>query len=139
MPELPFEGNSRSDTFKVYMRDTGLLMAMLDEGSQEEIIDGNLGIYKGAIYENIIADIFTKKQKKLYYFEYNSTLEIDFFIRYNKKATAIEVKSSGNSKSKSIESVMKKYKVENGIKLAPSNYGNKDGIDIFPIYMAIFL
>ena len=121
------------------MRDTGLLMAMLDEGSQEEIIDGNLGIYKGAIYENIIADIFTKKQKKLYYFEYNSTLEIDFFIRYNKKATAIEVKSSGNSKSKSIESVMKKYKVENGIKLAPSNYGNKDGIDIFPIYMAIFL
>ena len=139
LPELPFEGNSRSDTFKVYMRDTGLLMAMLDEGSQEEIIDGNLGIYKGAIYENIIADIFTKKQKKLYYFEYNSTLEIDFFIRYNKKATAIEVKSSGNSKSKSIESVMKKYKVENGIKLAPSNYGNKDGIDIFPIYMAIFL
>lgn len=139
LPELPFEGNSRSDTFKVYMRDTGLLMAMLDEGSQEEIIDGNLGIYKGAIYENIIADIFTKKQKKLYYFEYNSTLEIDFFIRYNKKATAIEVKSSGNSKSKSIESVMKKYKVENGIKLAPSNYRNKDGIDIFPIYMAIFL
>ena len=139
LPELPFEGNSRSDTFKVYMRDTGLLMAMLDEGSQEEIIDGNLGIYKGAIYENIIADIFTKKQKKLYYFEYNSTLEIDFFIRYNKKATAIEVKSSGNSKSKSIESVMKKYKVENGIKLAPLNYGNKDGIDIFPIYMAIFL
>ena len=139
LPELPFEGTSRSEAFKVYMRDTGLLMAMLDEGVQEEIIDGNLGIYKGAIYENIIADIFTKNQKKLYYFEYNSTLEIDFFIRYDKKATAIEVKSSSNSKSKSLESVIKNYKVEKGIKLAPSNYGNKDGIDIFPIYMAMFL
>lgn len=139
LPELPFEGNARSDAFKVYMRDTGLLMAMLDDGVQQDIIDGNLGIYKGAIYENIIADIFTKNQKKLYYFEYNSTLEIDFFIRYERKVTAIEVKSSTNSKAKSLESVMTNYKVEKGIKLAPSNYGNKNGIDIYPIYMAMFL
>lgn len=62
-PALPLEGNAKSDCFKVYMRDTGLLMAMLDEGAAEEIIDGNLGIYKGAIYENIIADIFVKSGK----------------------------------------------------------------------------
>ena len=97
-PELPFEGNSKSDTFKVYMRDTGLLMAMLEDDVQKEIIDGNLGIYKGAIYENIIADIFTKSGKKLYYFERNSTLEIDFFIRYEGVITAIEVKSADNTK-----------------------------------------
>ncbi len=139
IPELPFEGNSRSDTFKVYMRDTGLLVAMLDDGTQQDIIDGNLGIYKGAIYENIIADIFSKNNKKLYYFEYNSTLEIDFFIRYEKKATAIEVKSSTNSKAKSLDSIIANYKVEKGIKLAPSNYGNKNGIDVYPIYMAMFL
>ena len=60
-PALPLEENGRSDIFKVYMRDTGLLVAMLDEGSAEDIIDGNLGIYKGAIYENFIADIFAKK------------------------------------------------------------------------------
>jgi hypothetical protein len=51
------------------MRDTGLLMAMLEDGSGEDIIDGNLGIYKGTIYENITADIFGKSGKKLYYFE----------------------------------------------------------------------
>lgn len=45
LPELPLEGNAKSDVFKVYMRDTGLLMAMLEEGSQTDIIDGNLGIY----------------------------------------------------------------------------------------------
>lgn len=139
IPQLPLEGNSRSDAFKVYMRDTGLLVAMLDEGTQEDIIDGNLGIYKGAIYENIIADILGKKGKKLYYFEYNSTLEVDFFIRFEKVITAIEVKSAGNSKSKSLETVMDKYNVTKGIKLAPSNYGKKNDIDIFPIYMAMFL
>ena len=121
IPQLPLEGNSKSDTFKVYMRDTGLLVAMLDEGTQEDIIDGNLGIYKGAIYENIIGDILAKKGKKLYYFEYNSTLEVDFFIRYERVITAIEVKSSGNSKSKSLETLMEKYGVKKGIKLAPSN------------------
>lgn len=139
IPQLPLEGNAKSDVFKVYMKDTGLLLAMLDEGSQEDIIDGNLGIYKGAIYENIIADIFTKKGKKLYYFEYNSTLEVDFFIRYDRVITAIEVKSAGNSKSKSLETVMDKYKVPKGIKFAPSNYGKKDEIEIYPIYMAMFL
>lgn len=139
IPQLPLEGNSKSDTFKVYMRDTGLLVAMLDEGTQEDIIDGNLGIYKGAIYENIIGDILAKKGKKLYYFEYNSTLEVDFFIRYERVITAIEVKSSGNSKSKSLETLKEKYGVKKGIKLAPSNYGKKGEIDIFPIYMAMFL
>lgn len=44
------------------MRDTGLLVAMLDEGTQEDIIDGNLGIYKGAIYENIIGDVLAKRK-----------------------------------------------------------------------------
>ena len=106
-PEFPLEGNVKDNVFKVYMRDTGLLMAMLEEGSQEEIIDSNLGIYKGAIYENIIADIFTKLGKKLYYFEHNSTLEIDFIIRHNKMVTGVEVKSSENVKSKSLNSMIK--------------------------------
>jgi predicted AAA+ superfamily ATPase len=139
LPELPLEGNAKSDVFKVYMRDTGLLMAMLDEGSQEDIIDGNLGIYKGAIYENIIADIFGKAGKKLYYFEQNSRVEIDFFIRYNKQVTAVEVKSSENTRSKSMDSIIENYGVKHGIKLSSKNVGKTKHVDIFPLYMAMFL
>jgi len=138
-PELPLEGNARSDIFKVYMRDTGLLMAMLEEGSQEDIIDGNLGIYKGAIYENIIADIFGKLGKKLYYFEHNSKLEIDFFIRYNKVATAIEVKAADNTKSKSMNSIIDNWNVSYGIKFSTKNVGGTDKVDSFLLYMAMFL
>ena len=140
IPELPFEGNAKSDVFKVYMKDTGLLMAMLEDGSQEDIIDGNLGIYKGAIYENIIADIFTKLGKKLYYFEHNSTIEMDFFIRYEKEATAIEVKSAMNTKSKSLNTLMEKWNVSKAIKLSTKNISiGQNNIINLPIYMAIFL
>jgi predicted AAA+ superfamily ATPase len=138
-PELPFEGNAKSDAFKVYMRDTGLLMAMLEDGSQEEIIDGNLGIYKGAIYENIIADIFGKSGKKLYYFEHNSKIEVDFFIRYNKQATAVEVKSADNTKSKSIHSLFEHYGVSHAIKLSAKNVGGTETVRSYPLYMAMFL
>lgn len=138
-PELPFEGNSMSDVFKVYLADTGLLMAMFESGSALEILNGNLGIYKGAIYENVIADLLAKKGKKLYYFEHNSTIEIDFFIKYNDKITAIEVKSADNTKSKSLKSIINNWKVEQGIKLSSKNIGVSDKIINIPLYMIMFL
>ncbi|MBO5004639.1 MAG: ATP-binding protein [Clostridia bacterium] len=139
IPELPLEGNSIDNQFKIYMNDTGLLVSMLEEGSNKDIIDGNLGIYKGAIFENIIAEIFTKLGRKLYYFEYRNQIEIDFFIRYNNKATAIEVKSADNTKSKSLNAIINNWNVEQGIRLSSKNLGGTDKIDSYPLYMAIFL
>ena len=139
-PELPFEGNSDNTKFKVYMRDTGLLVAMLEDGSQKDILDGNLGIYKGAIYENIVGDIFAKNGKPLYYYEKNNSLEMDFFIRYDGVATAVEVKSSQNRKAKSMSSLIENHGVRRGIKLAPGNYGTiGDRVEVLPIYMTMFL
>ncbi len=66
--ELPLEGNRIDNIFKLYFADTGLFIAMLDRGTAGEILSGNLNIYKGAIYENIIADAFSKAGRKLYYF-----------------------------------------------------------------------
>ena len=140
LPEPPFEGNKIFDCFKVYMRDTGLLMAMLDDGANLDIMSGNLGIYKGAIYENVIADIFHKQGKNLYYFEKNSTLEIDFFIRYNNIPTAIEVKSADNTKAKSLNSLMTKWNVKSAIKLSSKNIGvSENGVLSIPLYMVMFL
>ena len=87
--ELPLEGNKNEDVFKVYMQDSGLFVAMLEEGTQADIINGNLLIYKGAIYENIIADAFSKMNRKLYYFHKDSGLEIDFVTGYKGKCTLI--------------------------------------------------
>ena len=138
-PALPLEGNAKSDTFKVYMRDTGLLCAMLGEDTAEDVMDGNLGIYKGAIYENVIGDIFAKSGKKLYYFEKNSRIEMDFFIRYKKMAVAVEVKSAEKATSKSMTSMIQNYHVKHGIKLTSGNVGGNELVESFPLYMAMFL
>lgn len=139
LPELPLEGNSINNQFKIYMNDTGLLMSMLEEGAGKDIMDGNFGIYKGAIYENIIAEIFTKQGKKLYYYMFKNQLEIDFFIRYNDVATAVEVKAADNTKSKSLNSIIQNWNVKKGIRLSSKNIGEAGAIDCYPLYMAIFL
>jgi predicted AAA+ superfamily ATPase len=136
---LPLEGNAIDDAFKVYMRDTGLLVAMLEDGAQTDIINGNLGIYKGAIYENIIADIFGKAEKKLYYYEYRSQIQMDFIIRYRDTATAVEVKSADHTKSKSMNAIITNYGVERGIKLSAKNIGVSGPVETLPLYMAMFL
>lgn len=55
-------------------------------------------------------------------------------------ATAIEVKSADNTKSKSLKSVMNKWNVEKGIKLSSKNIGiNENGVISMPLYMSMFL
>ena len=95
--ELPLDGNAMDDVFKIYMVDTGLFVSMLEDGTQFDILQGRLYGYKGAIFENLIADIFAKMGRKLYYFRKDSGLEVDFVIRYQGECVLVEVKAqSGN-------------------------------------------
>lgn len=139
--ELPLDGNAEKDTFKVYMKDYGLFVSMLEDGTQYDILQGNLYGYKGALFENLIADIFAKMGRKLYYFHKDSGLEIDFVIRYRGECTLVEVKAStGNTKStKTILRHPEKYHVYNAIKLGDYNIGRTDQILTLPLYMAFLL
>ena len=139
--ELPLDGNAQDDVFKVYMRDCGLFISMLEDGTQFDVLQGNLARYKGAIFENLIADMFTKMGRKLYYFHKNSGLEVDFVIRYKGECTLVEVKaSSGNTKStKTIMAHPEKYHVNSAIKLGDYNVGRSGEILTLPLYMAFLL
>ena len=141
IPELPLDGNSIDEIFKVYMHDTGLFISMLEDGTQFDILQGNLFGYKGAIFENLIADIFTKMGRKLYYYHKDSGLEIDFVTRYKGEATLIEVKAkSGNTKSaKTILAHPEKYHIFKLIKIGNYNIGKTENTFIIPLYMAFLL
>lgn len=141
LPELPLDGNAQTDVFKVYMRDSGLFVSMLEDGTQFDILQGNLYGYKGAIFENIVADILAKMGRKLYYFHKDSGLEVDFVIRYKGAATLVEVKSTdGNVKStKTILAHPEKYHVGGAIKLGRYNVGVNGRITTLPLYMAFLL
>lgn len=139
--ELPLDGNADQDTFKVYMRDTGLFVSMLEDGTQFDILQGNLLGYKGAIFEGLIADIFSKMGRKLYYFHKDSGLEVDFVIRYKGACALVEVKANtGNVKStKTILRHPEKYHVTQAIKLGDYNIGMSEQILTLPLYMAFLL
>ena len=141
IPELPLDGNAISEQFKVYMADTGLFISMLERETAHDILNGNLFGYKGAIFENLIADIFGKMGRKLYYYRKDSGLEVDFVMRYDGECTLVEVKaSSGNVKStKTILAHPEKYHVSRAIKLGNFNIGTSDQITTLPLYMAFLL
>ena len=141
IPELPLDGNAISEQFKVYMADTGLFISMLERETAHDILNGNLFGYKGAIFENLIADIFGKMGRKLYYYRKDSGLEVDFVMRYDGECTLVEVKaSSGNVKStKTILAHPEKYHVSRAIKLGNYNIGTSDQVTTLPLYMAFLL
>ena len=139
--ELPLDGNAIEDVFKVYMKDCGLFISMLEDGTQYDILQGKLYGYKGAIFENLIADIFSKMGRKLYYYHKDSGLEIDFVMRYKGECTLVEVKATnGNTKStRTILNHPEKYHVKSAIKLGDYNVGNENQILTLPLYMAFLL
>lgn len=139
--ELPLEGNAIDDCFKVYVSDIGILMSMLDFGSQADILQGNLLGYKGAIFENLVADFFGKAGRNLYYFHKDSGLELDFLIRMNGKCTPVEVKAT-TGKAKSLNTVLRNndvYHVDNALKFGNYNVGRSNGVLSLPLYMGFLL
>ena len=142
-PELPLGGNYDPDVFKLYFADTGLLVAMLDEESQDDLrANKNLGVYKGGLYENIVAEALTKAGCSLYYYRReDSTLEEDFFLRTASDLIPVEVKAkSGRSKSLRTLIDSSHYPdIRYGFKLSMNNIGHENRIYTFPYFCAFLL
>ena len=139
--ELPLEGVAMNDQFKVYMADTGLLISMLDDGTAWSIMQGDLGAYKGAIYESLTADILGKMGRKLYYYHKDGGVELDFLMRYRGECVPVECKArTGNAKSiRTVLSHPEKYHVNHAIKIGDYNVGRDGALLTIPFYMAFLL
>lgn len=144
-PSLPIKGNYDAKLYKLYFRDTGLLIASLDEEAQEDLRGNrNFGTYKGAIYENIVADMLVKQGYGLYYYRSDSpSIEMDFFVRDAHSLVPVEVKAKDNataSLNQLIRSDSEKYEdVKYGIKLCNKNIGFNGQFYTFPYFLAFLL
>lgn len=144
-PSLPLKGNYDAKLYKVYYRDTGLLIASLDEEAQEDLrANRNFGTYKGAIFENIVADMLAKQGYDLYYYRSESpSLEMDFFVRDAQSLIPVEVKAKDNataSLNRLISSDKEKYDdIQYGIKLCNKNIGFNGKFYTFPYFLTFLL
>lgn len=142
-PELPLQGNYVDTNYKIYFADSGLLVAMLDDEAQEDLrANRNLGVYKGALYENIVAEALVKAGYRLYYYKKeNSTLEQDFFVRTANSLIPIEVKAN-NGAAKSLRALINSdhyADISFGIKLTGGNISYADHIYTYPYFCAFLL
>lgn len=142
-PELPLKGNYDETKYKIYMKDSGLLVAMLDDEAQDDLrANKNLGVYKGALFENIAAEALAKSGFGLYYYKRDdSTLEMDFFVRTSKDLIPVEVKAANNH-AKSLRTLITSEKypdIKSGIKLCLGNIGLSEGILTFPYFCTFLL
>ena len=138
---FPLEGVKKANEFKAFFIDTGLLVSQLGDEVPMQILEGNLGSYKGAIAENMIASALTTNGFSLYYFHAPSgSPELDFLFESKGETTIVECKAS-NTRSTSMKFVLanpKRFGKHPAIKFADTNVGGGDGFYTYPLYAISF-
>ena len=140
---LPLKGNYNPNNYRIYFGDSGLLIGSLDEEAQDDLRKNqNFNTYKGAIFENVVADMLVKQGYNLYFYKNEKgTLEMDFFIRDDNSLIPIEVKANDNS-TVSLKNLIDSgnYKdIKYGIKLCNKNIGFNGKFYTFPYFMTFLL
>ena len=141
-PSLPLKGNYNQDNYRIYFKDTGLLIGSLDDEVQEDLRNNkNFNTYKGAIYENIVADMLVKSGYSLYFYKNKKgTLEMDFLLRDKNSLVPIEVKATDGSTISLNNMINSKYKdIKYGIKLCNKNIGFNGKFYTFPYFLTFLL
>jgi predicted AAA+ superfamily ATPase len=136
-PQKPLGNYTDIDSFKTYVSDVGLLCAKKNIIAEDVLyLSKELDDFKGGMAENYICSQLTANAYKSYYWTSERSAEIDFIIQRNGKIIPIEVKSSDNTKAKSLNVYMNMHKPEYAIKLSTKNFGFSDGVKIVPLYAA---
>ena len=142
-PELPVAGHVQPDFYKLYLADSGLLVAMLDKEAQNDVRQRrDLGTWNGGLFENIVAEALAKENIDLaYYRKEGSTLEMDFFVRCGSNLVPLEVKA-GNNQAKSLKMLISgsNYKdIRWGVKFVYGNVGFMNNVLTVPQWCAFLL
>ena len=125
--------------FKLYMNDIGLLVCMMGKDYVYKILHDQLGMFKGALWEQLLSQMLTVKTVPLYYIT-PGRYEIDFLMEYNGNIYPIECKSGGNTKSKSLRSYIDKYHPHKAFKISMNNINIQDDrIKAIPHYLFALL
>lgn len=141
-PALPLMLSKSRNLFKLFMNDIGLLCAMYANGLQLKILQGEININYGAIYENFVAQELTAHQFDLYYYNSKKNGEVDFMIEHNGALLPIEVKSGKNYiRHVSMTHLLanEQYGIAKGFILQNENISVKGKAAYLPVYMTMFI
>ena len=140
---LPLKGNENPNNYRIYYADTSLLVSSMDEDSRNDLlIDKNLGVYKGALYENFAAEALMKQGYELFFYRSDdSRTELDFLIRLKDNIVPIEIKANKGS-ARSLNAVIGDKRIDEikcGIKFSNNNIGVANNVLTLPFFTLFML
>lgn len=157
-PNVGLSLNENRSYVKCYLGDTGLLVShafdeneLLENEVYKQILNDDIAMNEGMIYENAIAQMLVANGHKLYFYthynkeKHRNDIEIDFLISNNSKLKykiyPIEVKSSQRYSLNSLKRFKEKYKNRIGecYVIHPKNLSVRDDVVCIPPYMTICL
>jgi predicted AAA+ superfamily ATPase len=131
-PDFPLSAYHEKNIFKLYMSDVGLLNK-LSKMPYKIIIENEHHLFKGAIAENYVATELKSNNFELYYYKRNAS-EVDFVVELNGEIIPIEVKAHNNTRSRSLNMYIERYKPSYAIRISTKNFGFNNGIKSIPLY-----
>lgn len=135
---IPLTAVADSESFKLYHIDTGLLCNMAGVSMKSVIseLEGS-NRFSGALAENYVATTLTAAGHNPFYWESEGKSEVDFVIQAENRIIPIEVKSSGNVRSKSLNEFVRRYSPSLSYRISTKNFGLENNIKSIPLY-AVF-
>ena len=142
-PRVPLRLSRRSNFFKLFMNDVGLLSALYMDGIQHRILSDETDVNFGSVYENFVAQELAAHGFRLYYFNSEDRgAEVDFLIEKDGKVLPIEVKSGKNYKTHaSLDHLLSvaEYGIERSLVVSNANSSDVEAIRYRPVYSLMFL
>ncbi len=139
---FPLGGVKIAKEFKVYAADTGLLVSMLGDDIPSWILSGDLGAWKGAAAENMVAAAFHREGRSLYYYHAPSgSPELDFVFEDGEDVTIVECKSTSRwaTSMKFVPANPERFGSHRAVRIADANTGSGKGGRTYPLYSPGFL
>ena len=135
--EMPLKAYKELSIFKIYMFDTGLLASQFSDADLHSFLDNAMGTYKGMLYENIAAQTLAVLGMPAYYYEPNTSSEIDFIIEGEDGITPLELKGGLHTRSRSFDNFIKNHGTKRAYKFSQKNIGENDNgvVRNYPVYV----
>jgi len=138
--KMPLDLYAEREIFKLYMLDLGLLCAKSNIDIASFYLPDNKIFcdFQGAIAEQYILQEIKQSlpDNPIYYWGRDKgDAEVDFLMQHKSNIIPIEVKSTRNTKSKSLDAYLDLEKPEQAVRLSMKNFGVNNGLYSIPLYM----
>ena len=144
-PSFPLVESASKNLVKLYLNDVGLLTDIFYQYNVSAVLNDELSVNLGSVYESVVASELRAHGHELYYYDNKAKGEVDYIVDdyENLSVLPIEVKSGKDyqiHRALNAFAANEDYKIKRGIVLSNERMVHSKGIITYlPIYYVMFL